>query len=737
MSKKDKIQHVQNKLDYYIGNYVWDKQETRKARQYSMGIRTNSDYKYLEDNFGIGTPASLKFYPLITLRMNILKGILLSKELKSQVTAVDDYTIKKEQEERSARNHKKSKEIFNSLMSAKSEEEFADSHKKIEGQYAEKVDSSFQSAAQHIVNFILNSSDFDIQDKLEKIFDEFLIANEYAIRKLPNVKNTIPMVEVCPSEDFFFMKGKSSNDIQDSDAVVYRRYMTKRQVIMELGGYMSRTEKEEFLKDNDIILGANNSYIKDYNISRYGYDSYFMDVSLYDAYYRNLNDVVEVYHVQYKEAETISREPITFDEKLMAFVSGKKKREDSIEQLYEGYRVGVKYYLGLGKKVYPDRDYKDYRRVRFDYQGASYNNFRSKVNSVVANTIDIQDMIDIMIFHRENLTALSGVRGSRVNIAAIPKAFGANLMDRLKVFKALKKNGDEYYDFTQPGAELFQQAGDFNNSLDGNAVLALNSIVQLLEQEADSVFGINPEMRGQIEQREAVSNVRAGIKFISYATKKYYTYTDSALENILFMLLDGIKKSYPDGYSGVYYIGESREIFKVSPQWYSVSTFIVSIKSEDSDIIDMEKLRAAIREFASAGLVKPELAIMGATMTSRQEIHDLALRGLKEREADGSEIQKMKEYIGQMEQQMGQLQKQSEASAKEVEQWRKRNLDILEKKLELEKMKITGDTNTANKELITKEKIETRKLDEISRRTNLEREQIYAENGTAKEVKNI
>jgi hypothetical protein len=60
------------------------------------------------------------------------------------------------------------------------------------------------------------------------------------------------------------------------------------------------------------------------------------------------------------------------------------------------------------------------------------------IDSMVNSMRELQDLYDIMMFFRNNTVANSGVSGSRVNIAAIPKALGKTFMTRLTKWVAQK-----------------------------------------------------------------------------------------------------------------------------------------------------------------------------------------------------------------------------------------------------------------------------------------------------------
>jgi hypothetical protein len=81
-------------------------------------------------------------------------------------------------------------------------------------------------------------------------------------------------------------------------------------------------------------------------------------------------------------------------------------------------------------------------------------------------------------------------------------------MARLTKWVTLRKQGLELVDPTEDGANLFQHYGDFNASIQGDAINAVNAILESLAVQADIVSGVPRQMLGVIEQRDAVENVK-------------------------------------------------------------------------------------------------------------------------------------------------------------------------------------------------------------------------------------
>ena len=62
------------KTDSAISELVYDKVKLQKAYNYYNGFRDAEQFKYLEENFGIGNPTAVEFTPLIRKHVDALIG---------------------------------------------------------------------------------------------------------------------------------------------------------------------------------------------------------------------------------------------------------------------------------------------------------------------------------------------------------------------------------------------------------------------------------------------------------------------------------------------------------------------------------------------------------------------------------------------------------------------------------------------------------------------------------------
>jgi hypothetical protein len=105
------------------------------------------------------------------------------------------------------------------------------------------------------------------------------------------------------------------------------------------------------------------------------------------------------------------------------------------------------------------------------------------------------------------------------------------------------QQGLELVDPTEDGANLFQHYGDFNASIQGDAINAVNAILESLAVQADIVSGVPRQMLGVIEQRDAVENVKVGIK-VSVLSLEMFRDIDRCLNSGVQETLDNFKWAY-------------------------------------------------------------------------------------------------------------------------------------------------------------------------------------------------
>ena len=176
MAKKKTEDELIDFTNKAINELVFPKYTLKKAYNYYNGVRDPEQFRYLESNFGIGNPTSLEFIPLIRKHVDAIVGEFLETPIIPKITCKDSKTISNIERDKHLKivkdvytylkNH-----LNNSILTFLNGRNITD--KAIEGQInqiIEDIDQNFISeyevAAQNVIQYILNSRDTDLIEKL-------------------------------------------------------------------------------------------------------------------------------------------------------------------------------------------------------------------------------------------------------------------------------------------------------------------------------------------------------------------------------------------------------------------------------------------------------------------------------------------------------------------------------------------------------------------------------------------
>ena len=88
-----KKEELVSKTNLAISELVYDKTKLRKAYDYYNCVRDKEQFKYLEENYGIGQPTEVSFIPLIKKHVDALVGEYLNVPILPKVSCKDSETI--------------------------------------------------------------------------------------------------------------------------------------------------------------------------------------------------------------------------------------------------------------------------------------------------------------------------------------------------------------------------------------------------------------------------------------------------------------------------------------------------------------------------------------------------------------------------------------------------------------------------------------------------------------------
>ena len=745
---KNQPRYIQNMADYWIGKLVYVKHHIPTCRKYYSGVRDTEEFEYITDNYGIGNPMDLNFTPIIKPRIDALVGLYLGESFSYRVSIADSKTLDLESEDKKnfvigrlmndVTNNLQEYEAF--FKNKRDGVEGMPPSKKFSGEYVNKMKEAldkdfttvYAEAAQHLIQYFEQSNTLLMKRKFAELLYDLLITGEMFWRTYIKEQGKDPILEVVKPENLFYNKNKNDIFLDTADAIVHREYMTRHAVLQRYGHLMTSDD-------------VNKLFVKR-SASKYGgrvSDPEIVYEELHNEQYSTSNqftgdnlETVEVFHVEwlasskYDKKPTQAENPVDRPEAL--------GKQAWIEHRYEVIRIGGDIYVGGGKSKDQVRTQNDPYKASLSYSGVSYNQRQGEPYSMVWNLKDTQDMYDIMQYHRNNLVANAGVAGTRVNLAGIPKILGSDFMERLMKWVALRKQGIELIDPTEEGAQLFNHYGEFNGGLDGNALNGITTIMQTLEHQVVLTTGVTDQMLGQIEQREAVENVKTGIRQVSLITLNIFDLLDQSRQTALGSLIDLSKISYTKGKQGSYKVGARSIAFKIDKSHYTWTDYNIQVTNSSKDTMKLQKLEAIVQELIGAGIVKPETAIELILANTIFEAKAIVAKGMANDNEKDQQMQQMQQKLEEYESQLKDAGAEANKSQQEKD---KANTE----KLALDKDKFQFEKETKRLELAildNKQKAEQRfKEGELQAKeaiVALEREQLYSVNApsNSKEVNN-
>lgn len=748
LTDKEKLadSYFHDMADFYITSLVRTKDHIVASRNYYSSTRDEADFQYLEDIYGMQNPIDLGFTNIIKPRVDALVGLSLLSEPDFRIAYTDSDTIKAVKKEKldglmaeiKAELGKSITQSRNNIAvedkDSKPKPEQAttspgttDWLKKVADKYGDDFKSSYEIAAQHIINLIQTDSDIDLSNVKKEISKDYFITGEMYTRERYMGDGKDPKKESVRPEYIFTNRPKYETDLRNTDVVVNHKRVSVHNVLKELGDIITKDQAEKLFSayanlssDIDLLDGPPDVMIK--SAEGGAMDNIGLKTGYSNGTGGLTGDLVHFYHVEWLASTRIP------DGK-----GGHVYREDR----YECYRVGTEFHIGGRRCEEAPRKRDTPWKTTLSYNGLINVSTNGIIDSMVNNMREIQDLYDIMMFFRNNTVANSGISGSRVNVAAIPKVLGKQFMERLTKWVTLRKQGLELIDLTEEGATAFQHYGDFDASLNANAINAVNAILESLAVQADIVSGVPRQMLGIIEQRDAVENVKVGINQVSILSLEMFRDIDRCLNRGVQETLDNFKWAYRNKpKEGIYNNGGVLIPFIVSPTKFSMTDYRITVISSGIENPKLMKIQALAAEFVKAQAIDADVLIKVMFKKSVHEIEIALSKAIAAKKEEMASIQQMQsqldqaqEQISKYEAEIARLENNASASNKERLQLDRDKLKI-DEALKTRELDITESKNKEDKKY--KEKDIVLKSEVVS----LEKEQILFDTGRAREVNN-
>ena len=243
----------------------------------------------------------------------------------------------------------------------------------------------------------------------------------------------------------------------------------------------------------------------------------------------------------------------------------------------------------------------------------------------------------------------------------------------------------------------------YDDTIKAQAIQAFQMVLESIEQQACSITGVFQEKLGGIQQRDAVSNVKVGIRQSTLLTKQYFSAMDLIYKEVNYDLLNLAKIVFKNGITGTLINGTRlNQIFTALPEYYTMTDFDIHIQDSTETFQDKESLKATSVELIKSGQVDPTMIFNIMTAKNVGELKEYIEDAVQSKKQENDMVSQLQQQLQQMQQQAQQLQQQlqqvtqqNEKLQKELDKNSSDKMQLEQQRVEIERKK-ADDTKNYN-----------------------------------------
>lgn len=709
-------QELIDKTNETISELVYDKYELQKAYNYYNGKRDAEQFKYLEENFGIGSPTSVEFTPLLKKHVDAIVGEYLGTPILPKISCKDSNTLSNIAREKQLKiiegvvkylkDH-----LNNSIL------RFVDGKDTTDKAIKQQLDkiiqdidqnfiSQYEEAAQYVVQYIMQSRETDIITKLRQLLTDLLITGYTFFRVHPSTSGSNIEIEVLNPLNTFVDRNPDSPYVKNSYRSVVRKWMTKSQIIAKYGKQISSKDlqkmKDNFFSDNE------STYKSIYTIDGSQTVNYISQTDTTipgfpETEYGNRQfQIIPVYEVEWLETD-----------------------ENFVMQRYSSIRIGNEIYILNGKDNNVIRSHDNPNYCSLSINGVYFLNRSQQPYSLILKCAHLQDRYDLLHYYRDNLIANSGVSGVIMDMSLLPTNLGVNWPERVQKWMAYRKAGIEWIDTTQEGrndngnAPINTIFNGFDDTLKVQAVQAIELAIQSVETTCSSITGVFRERLNGIQQNDAVTNIKQGVTNSFIVTKHYFQQMDLIACEILLDSLNLAKIVYKKGLTGTIILGDKyQKLFTADPVYFTLTDYDIHVTSSSDVMQDLQVLKQMIPEFVKSQALAPDIIFEALTTKSLTDLKYKVKKAMQVQKEENNQLQKLQQQLEETSQKAQQLEKDLQKAQQQI-----KSLDQNKMQLEQQKVQLEYQVNWFKAQ--TDRTYRNRQLDIEEKRTDIELSQLH------------
>ena len=710
-----------DRVDEAINELVVDKWRLLKAYNYYNGKRDAEQFRYIEENFGIGNPTSVEFTPLIKKHVDALIGEYLNIPILPKVSCKDKNTISNINRDLqisiSSAVYKYLQQFLNneilSFIGGKNPTVDINIQNKLDKIIEETHNdfiSEYEIAAQNVLEYCIQSRNIDLPNKLRLLLLDLLVSGCAFYRVKPSSDNTNIIVEVLNPLNTFIDKNPESPYVRDGYRAVIRKWMTKDQILSEYGKEMSKEAISELKDIHDHYTDHSHFYIRVqpntkvnmiYTGDAQGLDAGKTVVPGYPTDDMFDYKLIPVYEIEWIETD--------------------KENGEYVENRYEAVKIGDSIYIPRGKSKNIIRTQDAKSKCSLSVNGIFLTNRDNIPQSLVLQCVPMQDRYDLVIYLRDNILANSGTAGDWIDVSVLPTWLGADATERIEKFLAYKKTGAAFIDTSQEGRAFNNNTtfSGFDDAIRVQTMHAFDIVLARIEDQTSSISGVFRERLNGIEQRDAVSNVEAGARNSYTITKPFYQQMDTVATDILYDCLNMAKIVWKDGLTGTLVLGDKlQKTFTALPEYFTLTDYDIHIVPSTQILRDFTQMQGLVFELIKGGLMEPDTAVEAMTARSLTELKDKVQKAWAKKKKENDQLGQLQQQLQQLDQQNKQLTQTNQQLQAKLEQFN-------EARIQLERERLKADIDIGWYNAHTEREFKSAKSEVEQKKVDIELGQLY------------
>lgn len=690
------------------------------------------DFDYLRKYGDYVLPAKVRWIPIVRPKLQRYLSQETRRNLQVKVFAVDKYSVMKRMEKKKKKRMLAIREdveqraiqvntMHKQLQQAASELQVLVNDNSPEGKQKaaelQKQLPQIQSALESAINItsteqVINTQKLeeiesyykmDYRDTLELEFERGLMKaidrakiNEMKVSALkdklisgkefwfvdwvPGEPN--PTIKKYNTSRVFYPRDVDVMDCQDLPWFVLEDRYSINQILDEFGSKLSDSQRSKLIKKAEAYgYEYNNNYI-----ATPGDGALDVQGSFYNKGGGHTNFVVRRIFWKVHREVLIKVSPNPYDDtkpfrhiiknpKEVRPQRGEKLERRYIQDLWSAISIGTSGDLIFDEKKHPVqyRDPAELWKVKNPLIGKTHNGISDKEYSLVWATKDIQELYNVITYHKELTLAISGARGFIMDMSQKP-----DKMSRKEWMYEYKQGIAWIQTLTKTGKQRtqFNQFQTYDNTL-SESILNFDVMLQNLEQNVYNIIGASRESMGQTQASDQVGTYKMATNASSLIAEIIFYEHDKILEDALEHYVNLAKYAWRNGDRGSYITdAKEYEIIDIAGNIPQSTFFNAKLANRSIDVTMIEDLRQQAQFAHSKGELSFEHLVKTYNVQSISEMENIlkdytqTLRSMESQQAMSVEEMKSK------------LQQENTRLSKEYD------MAIAQMKMEIEQMKI-------------------------------------------------